>query len=89
MDSFKNLEIAFKACAEQLTQGFVEACKALVEACKALVEVATAINLNKKLTKKKFCKLLQSRGIQRNEINKIIKDNKEPYTVGRLLKIRK
>lgn len=82
MDSFKNLEIAFKACAEQMAQGFVKACK-------ALVEVATAINLNKKLTKKKFCKLLQSRGIQRNEINKIIKDNKEPYTVGRLLKIRK
>lgn len=39
--------------------------------------------LNSKITKKKFMKLLQSEGIQRNEINKIIKDNKEKYTYAR------
>lgn len=41
----------------------------------------------KKITKKKFIKLLQSEGIQRNTINQIIKDNKEPYTYFRLYKI--
>lgn len=82
MDSFKNLEIALKVCTEQMVTSFAKVYK-------ALAEVVAAINLNKKLTKKKFCKLLQSRGIQRNEINKIIKDNKEPYTVGRLLNIRR
>lgn len=43
--------------------------------------------LHKKITKKKFIKLLQSGGIQRNTINQIIKDNKEPYTYFRLYKI--
>lgn len=42
---------------------------------------------NKKITKKKFIKLLQSQGIQRNEINKIIKNNKEPYTFHRYYNI--
>lgn len=39
-----------------------------------------------KITKKKFKKLLQSYGIQRNEINKIIATNKEPYTLKLLMK---
>lgn len=43
-----------------------------------------SIALGGKLTKKKFIKLLQSRGIQRNEINKIIQNNKQPYTYFRL-----
>ena len=42
--------------------------------------------LDKKLTKKKFKKLLQSYGIQRNEINKIIATNTEPYTLKLLMK---
>lgn len=42
---------------------------------------------NKKITKKKFIKLLQSQGIQRNEINRIIKNNKEPYTFYRYYNI--
>lgn len=42
---------------------------------------------NKKITKKKFIKLLQSQGIQRNEINKIIRNNKEPYTFYRYYNI--
>lgn len=39
--------------------------------------------LNKKITKKKFIKLLQSEGIQRNTMNEIIKNNKRPYTYAR------
>lgn len=38
---------------------------------------------NKKLTKKKFIKLLISEGIDRNTINEIVKGNKEPYTYMR------
>ena len=40
--------------------------------------------INKKLTKKKFKKMLQASGIQRNEINKIVANNKDPYTYRRL-----
>lgn len=36
--------------------------------------------LDKKISKKKFIKLLQSNGIQRNDINKIVQGNKEKYT---------
>ncbi len=43
--------------------------------------------LNKKITKKKFIKLLQSEGIQRNTINEIIKNNKRPYTYARYYEI--
>ena len=42
-------------------------------------------NLNGKITKKRFIKLLQSKGIQRNTINEIIKNNKEEYTYARYL----
>lgn len=41
---------------------------------------------DKKITKKKFKKILQSYGIQRNEINKIILSNTEPYTIKLLMK---
>ena len=42
---------------------------------------------NKKITKKKFMKLLQSVGIQKNEINEIVKNNKKPYTYARYYEI--
>lgn len=45
--------------------------------------------VNKKITKKKFKKLLQSKGIQRNEINRLLQYNKEQYTIARLIKIVK
>ena len=45
--------------------------------------------LNKKISKKKFIKLLQSEGVQRNEINKIIQGNKEKYTYLRYYNIVK
>ena len=41
--------------------------------------------LNRKITKKRFIKLLQSEGIQRNTINEIVKNNKEEYAYSRYL----
>lgn len=43
--------------------------------------------LDKKISKKKFIKLLQSKGIQRNEINKIVQGNKDKYTYLRYYNI--
>ena len=40
-------------------------------------------SLNKKMKKKKFIKLLQAEGIQRNTIKEIVKGNEEPYTYTR------
>lgn len=45
------------------------------------------INLfNKRISKKRFIKLLQSKGIQRDDINKLIKNNKEKYTIWRVFR---
>lgn len=41
--------------------------------------------LDKKISKKRFMKLLQSRGIQRNEINHIVENNKDEYTLWKYL----
>lgn len=43
--------------------------------------------LDKKISKKKFIKLLQSEGVQRNEINKIVQGNKDKYTYLRYYNI--
>lgn len=40
--------------------------------------------MDKTMTKKKFKGMLQAAGIQRNEINKIVANNKDPYTYRRL-----
>lgn len=40
--------------------------------------------MDKTVTKKKFKGMLQAAGIQRNEINKIVANNKDPYTYRRL-----
>lgn len=63
--------------------------KIAIQLNKAYKTMVEALNptLKKKLTKKKFCKLLQSHNIQRNEINKIIHNNKETYTYERLLRV--
>lgn len=45
--------------------------------------------MNKKISKKKFVKLLQSQGVQRNEINKIVQGNKDKYTYLRYYNIVK
>ena len=52
---------------------------------KEIVESILPIIERKKLTKNKFKKLLQSQGLQRNQINQIIKNNNEPYTYKRYI----
>lgn len=39
----------------------------------------------KRISKKRYIKLLQSKGLQRNDINKLIKNNKDRYTIQRVL----
>lgn len=60
--------------------------KKIVTAFSSVFENMNVI-LNKKMTKKKFMKLLQSEGIQRNAINEIVKNNKETYTYARYYQI--
>lgn len=90
---------AEKAIKEKITEiikpvadAFCDAMKAISEAVQPVInavwELAKKIN-NKKLSKKKFMKLLQSQGIQRREINKIVSNNTEPYTYIRYCNIVK
>lgn len=72
---------------------FAEGCKELIN--KLVDAFTTAFNqvwptlksvfnfMNKTMTKKKFRGMLQAAGIQRNEINKIVANNKDPYTYRR------
>lgn len=79
------IEKAFK----QLADSFQPVIEAICEIGKIMYNAFNTIFkdlkylLNKKITKKKFIKLLQSEGIQRNKINEIIKNNKRPYTYAR------
>lgn len=90
---------AEKAIKEKITEiikpvadAFCDVMKAISEAVQPVInavwELAKKIN-NKKLSKKKFMKLLQSQGIQRREINKIVSNNTEPYTYIRCCNIVK
>ena len=83
-----------KKTLEPVINSLSEAFGTLAEVARSYATVLVGIaesfvkNLsNKKITKKKFIKLLQSQGIQRNEINKIIRNNKEPYTFYRYYNI--
>ena len=83
------IEKAFK----RLADSFKPVIEAIYEIGKKMCDTFNAIFkdlkylLNKKITKKKFIKLLQSEGIQRNTINEIIKNNKRPYTYARYYEI--
>lgn len=85
--SLKNDEyLAIKEVFDNLINAVQKVAEAVYEVGKKMAESLSLIfqNLsNKKLTKKKFIKLLQSEGIQRNTINEIVKGNKEPYTYMR------
>lgn len=78
----KKLEESVKA----LVDAICEVGKKIFAAFSSVFENMNVI-LNKKMTKKKFMKLLQSEGIQRNAINEIVKNNKEPYTYARYYQI--
>lgn len=75
---------------QPVANAFVEAMETMKEAIQPVINAVMKLAKelpNKKITKKRFIKLLQSVGIQRNEINKIIKNNKEPYTYLRYYNI--
>lgn len=88
-----NLNDNFKKMSEGLNL-FAEGCKELM--FKLVDAFTTAFNqvwptlksvfnfMDKTMTKKKFKGMLQAAGIQRNEINKIVANNKDPYTYRRL-----
>ncbi len=61
-----------------------EVAKVVVQAFNNIKEYVIKL-YNKKISKKRFIKLLQSAGMQRNEINKLIKNNKDKYTMWRYL----
>lgn len=90
-DEYLKIESAFN----QLIESMKPVVDAIVEVGKKMVNTFNSIfqylnsYLNKKMTKKKFIKLLQSEGIQRNTINEIVKGNKEPYTYARYYQILK
>lgn len=75
---------------ETLEKAIEPISKAIFRAFNEFAEVIKKIKqpkLYSKITKKRFIKLLQSEGMQRNEINKIISNNKEPYTYKRYLEV--
>lgn len=82
--AFKKLEETVKVMVDVIC----ELCKKMCDAFNSVFKNFNTI-LNKKITKKKFMKLLQSDGIQRNAINEIVKNNKEPYTYARYYQILK
>lgn len=86
MDQNEKIQKGFQLMCEGLSEAFKDIANKFSKACK---EIVNGLNptLKRKLTKKKFCKLLQSYGIQRNEIRLIVKNNKRPYTCGYLYKI--
>lgn len=85
------IEKAFKKLEETVRVMVDVICELVKKMCDAFNSVFKNFNtiLNKKITKKKFMKLLQSEGIQRNAINEIVKNNKEPYTYARYYQILK
>lgn len=74
---------------EELLNIFEEVYKAAEAIGNTIAKIITTIKeyiiklFDKKISKKRFMKLLQSKGMQRNEINHIVKNNKDKYTVWR------
>ena len=89
----KAIQQTIKDVIEPVVDSLAKTFKAIAEVTetitKAIVELAESLtkNMNKKITKKRFIKLLRSAGMQQNEINKIIKNNTEKYTYLRYYNI--
>ena len=90
----KAIQQTIKDVIEPVADAFVKTFEAIAEVAetftKAIVELAESLTKgmsNKKISKKKFIKLLRSAGMQRNEINEIIKNNREKYTYLRYYNI--
>lgn len=86
MDKYNKIQKGFELIIEGLGEVFKNITDSFNKACK---QIAILLNpaLNKKITKKKFCKLLQSHGIQRNEIELLVKNNRREYTYRYLYEI--
>lgn len=89
---FKNiLEEFINNFRDGLFNAFNKVLESVKTITKAIVQVFNSIKeyvvklFNKKISKKKFVKLLQSKGLQRNDINKLIKNNKDRYTMWRYI----
>lgn len=81
-DIMKPVAEAFEGIAKTLSE-ISEISADVADITKKIVDGVFKVinsNWNKKISKKKFIKLLQSNGIQRNDINKIVQGNKEKYT---------
>ena len=76
MNNYEKITEGIGMAVEGINGVFTEALNIIIEVCKRMNDTISPI-MKKKLTKKKFCKLLQSHGIQRNEIYKIINANKK------------
>lgn len=92
-----NQEIIFENIMEEFINNFKEGllnifkkvCKVVEAIGLQLRKIITTIKeyivklFDKKISKKRFKKLLQSNGMQRNEINHIVKNNKDKHTLWR------
>lgn len=84
-----NQEIIFENISEELLNAFDSIWKSVKAIVKEIVNAFNTIKeyiikiFDKKISKKRFMKLLQSKGIQRNAINDIVKNNKDKYTMWR------
>ena len=87
LNKIKNVISKFCDSIQQIINCIVETIQKICSTFNKFYNILFSYIKNRKITKRKFIKLLQANGFQRNEINQIIKNNKEPYTYFRLLKI--
>lgn len=81
-ETINNVKKAIESVVDTFVKVFNELAETAQQVAITLIELAENLikNLsNKKMTKRKFMKLLQSNGIQRNEIQEIIKNNTKEY----------
>ena len=72
---------------KKAAEAFIDFANSVAEIIKPISEFVWNLSksmANKKISKKRFMKSLQAEGIQRNEIEKIVKNNKGKYTYKRL-----
>ena len=84
MNSFEKIYEGVRLAFEGVGEAAGKISKLLGKACDIVIDGISSLD-DRKISKRRFCKLLQSFGIQRNEINQIIKNNKKTYTYGRLI----
>lgn len=82
--SFENIGRALARSLNIITDAFINIWNNIKPLAEKIIKYHEITN---KLTKKKFRKMLQAEGVQRNEINEILKNNREQYTRQRLNEI--